>query len=44
VDHHGALMYVGSTVSTSQTFYEGIHGRHLFILKAQLQLINTLGL
>jgi hypothetical protein len=44
VDHHGALRYVGSTVSTSQTFYERIHRRNLFILKAQLQLINTLGL
>jgi DNA polymerase-3 subunit epsilon len=28
VDHHGALSYVGSTVSTSQTFYERIHRRH----------------
>lgn len=28
VDHHGALRYVGSTVSTSQTFYERIHQRH----------------
>lgn len=28
VDHHGALRYIGSTVSTSQTFYERIHQRH----------------
>lgn len=28
VDHHGALRYIGSTVSTSQTFYERIHRRH----------------
>ncbi len=27
VDHHGALRYIGSTVSTSQTFYERIHRR-----------------
>jgi DNA polymerase III subunit epsilon len=28
VDHNGALRYVGSTVSSSQTFYERIHHRH----------------
>jgi DNA polymerase III epsilon subunit-like protein len=28
VDHHGSLRYIGSTVSTSQTFYERIHRRH----------------
>lgn len=28
VDHHGTLRYIGSTVSTSQTFYERIHRRH----------------
>ncbi|WP_246849443.1 3'-5' exonuclease [Rubellimicrobium arenae] len=28
VDHHGALRYVGSTASTTQTFYERIHQRH----------------
>ena len=28
VDHFGDLRYIGSTVSTSQTFYERIHQRH----------------
>jgi DNA polymerase-3 subunit epsilon len=28
VDHHGALRYIGSTSSTTQTFYERIHQRH----------------
>lgn len=28
VDHHGTLRYIGSTASTSQTFYERIHQRH----------------
>lgn len=28
VDHNGDLRYIGSTASTSQTFYERIHRRH----------------